>query len=96
MARKALVFLQAGEAELEQAWDHVAKIGNGVTAYEPVTGERWQYLGTVGRDHKDTGTQWEHQFRHRNHPITNRREYLHVRATFGWIPVGLNVIWKEE
>jgi len=38
----------------------------------PHTGEVWQYVGTC-RD--------RHQFRHRNHPKTNRREVVEIVAT---------------
>ena len=37
------------------------------------TGERWQYMGT-----------WdgEHQFRHRHHPATGRREYVNFKDDY--------------
>ena len=44
-------------------------------------GEFWQYMGTV----KKNGV-WVHEFRHRMHPKTKKREYFDVAARFGWEP----------
>lgn len=44
--------------------------------YNPAASECWQYMGT--RLVADT---WEHCFRHRMHPRTNRREYFTVLAS---------------
>lgn len=40
-------------------------------------GECWQYMGTV---HKPSG-EVEHQFRHRMHPKTLKREYVCIRLS---------------
>lgn len=43
--------------------------------------EGWQYMGTIRVEN-----QWIHEFRHRWHPKTNKREYFRVAARFGWEP----------
>jgi hypothetical protein len=44
--------------------------------YNDRYGESWQYMGTELR-----GDNWEHVFRHRMHPKTNRREYHRILAS---------------
>lgn len=50
----------------------------------PDTGEAWQYHGTA----PDPATRgaYVHSFRHRNHPHTKARRYVHVPALTGWAP----------
>ena len=43
------------------------------SAEELVSGEIWQYM--------DTANGW-HEFRHRCHPVTQRREYVRIESTF--------------
>jgi len=47
----------------------------------PETGEVWQYLDSCLVDGR-----WHHQFRHRCHPGTGRRVYVHVPASRDWQP----------
>lgn len=42
-----------------------------MNSYNPEYREVWQYMGTVLREHDV-----QHQFRHRMHPKTKKREYL--------------------
>lgn len=44
-----------------------------ICALDEGTGERWQYMGTYNG--------W-HEFRHRQHPLTHRREYIKIESTF--------------
>lgn len=39
-------------------------------------GERWQYMGSVNKE--DNNLLLIHQFRHRCHPVTNKREYYNI------------------
>jgi hypothetical protein len=45
-------------------------------------GSTWQYMGS---SYAGDG-RWMHHFRHRQHPATERREYLDVPATAGFQP----------
>ena len=53
------------------------------SSYDTETGEVWQYMGTVKKTDREV---WVHQFRHRHHPQTKRREYHEVEAPKGWFP----------
>lgn len=46
-------------------------------AWNPEYHEGWQYMGSV---RLLSGAEWAHQFRHRCHPVTNKREYRDVRS----------------
>lgn len=64
-------------AEWERAWLALTVHWQGDTAdYNDQYGECWQYMGTELR--ADT---WEHVFRHRMHPRTQRREYWRTPAS---------------
>lgn len=39
-------------------------------------GEAWQYMGSFRQD-----TRIIHEFRHRNHPMFGRREYIKINAS---------------
>ena len=72
-------FLDEGSPEWDRAWSEIAR-RYGDTACEcPVTGEMWQYMGTVER-----AGRYVHEFRHRNLPARNARVYDQVVASFGW------------
>ena len=74
--QKTCVFIERGTTEWDALWELFRRVAGekyGTTDLadeDPETGEVWQYMGT-----------WdgEHQFRHRNHPKTGRREYLNFR-----------------
>lgn len=70
------IHLEAGDPELERAW---LSLGDPV-ALDDATGECWQYLGTT----QGASGRWHHQFRHRHHPATNKREYIRVLALDDW------------
>lgn len=64
-------------AEWERAWLALRTFWRGDNAdYNASFGECWQYMGTELR-----GDTWEHVFRHRAHPRTNRREYWRTPAS---------------
>lgn len=55
---------------------HFLRFGTSeTTAHNKEYSEVWQYMGTV---HKPTG-EAEHQFRHRMHPKTQKREHLCIQ-----------------
>jgi hypothetical protein len=55
-------------------------------------GESWQYMGTVPFSEIRpqcgawVGPGFAHQFRHRAHPCTRRREYVSVASSLRWKP----------
>ncbi|MND15801.1 hypothetical protein D3C80_60350 [compost metagenome] len=60
--------------EWHSMWAELASkdINSGDTeCVHPETQESWQYMGTCNG---------VHSFRHRNHPGTGKREYIHVPA----------------
>lgn len=74
--QKTCVFIQPCTTEWNELWSLFQRVASDtfgssdLADEDPDTGEVWQYMGT-----------WdgEHQFRHRNHPKTRRREYLNFR-----------------
>jgi hypothetical protein len=75
--------LRRGTREWKAAWKGlVAATGDrDMLAECPQTHECWGYLCSF----RDRG-RWVHEFRHRNHPVRQRRWYVHVPATPGWKP----------
>lgn len=77
-----LIILNIGSPEWEYAWDWVAShplnetLENPSVAENPETNQTWQYVGTFMQKGKAI-----HEFRHRHHPLTNRREYLYLNAS---------------
>tara|TARA_R110000851_G_scaffold31232_1_gene84640 strand:- start:392 stop:691 length:300 start_codon:yes stop_codon:yes gene_type:complete len=70
--------------EWEPMWERMrSKLANGnlgpwFLQSNALTGDDWQYMGTVVHGESD-GAYEEHEFRHRNHPRTHKREYMRVR-----------------
>jgi hypothetical protein len=63
--------------EWDRAWLALRTFWRGDNAdYNSRFGECWQYMGTELR-----GDTWEHVFRHRAHPRTNKREYWRSPAS---------------
>ena len=60
--------------EWHRAWEVVHNTRFPVRKPGPVqSDEFWQYMGSFNRDGK-----WQHEFRHRYHPATAQREFIHV------------------
>ena len=78
-----IAFVEEDSAEWRAAWKRLARMSGDADfmAEDPQTGEVWQYMGSVRH-----GPQWQHEFRHRNHPREQKRLLLLVRATRGWGP----------
>lgn len=76
----ALCFVEPESAEWSFAWAGVAR-RYGSDFAQLNRGECWQYMGTAF-----TARGWEHQFRHRCHPSTNERVYLHLPVSAEWTP----------
>ena len=72
----AMVFIGQNNAEWGIMWQKLGEhpLNKGIRrpseAYSPSSGESWQYMGTIGGE--------MHQFRHRCHPSTKQREYVHI------------------
>lgn len=91
MASTTMCILKRDSAEWHTAWKmlafhdgkfcgHEGKPGS-TLAEDYETGERWQLMGTAL-----TEEGWVHEFRHRWHPVTKKREYAHLPASKGWTP----------
>jgi hypothetical protein len=80
---REIAWLRTRSREWNAAWNELAAVSGDEdkTAEHPRSGECWQYMGSwfVGR-------RWQHTFRHRQHPQTGDRLYLHLFATRGWKP----------
>ena len=63
-------------------WDALAAelpkrgLGDGTDLAQEHWYEVWQHMGDAT---DPDGSTW-HEFRHRNHPVTNRREYVRVEG----------------
>jgi hypothetical protein len=68
--------------EWARAWHGLEELGEAFRREDhcPQTNEVWQYMGT----HRVDGGVWVHQFRHRHHPLTRKREYRNVACTSGF------------
>lgn len=65
--------------EWDFMWDALVAHWKGDAAdYNPAYSECWQYMGSSLHPISFT---WEHTFRHRMHPRTNRREYWRIPAS---------------
>lgn len=51
--------------------------------FNPEYNEAWQYMGTW---RKDSSSPEYHQFRHRMHPVTQKREYVNVPPKYEITP----------
>jgi hypothetical protein len=82
-----LAFAEPGTSEWLVAWGGLAALSGDEdrTAYDPVSGEVWQYMGAE----RGTRGPWRHCFRHRCHPRTQERTYLRVLASSDWNPTPL-------
>lgn len=67
--RKELTFMQRHHKGWERAWEEIKKRYGDFDCECPETGERWQYMGTLGGFH---------DFRHRCLPATGERTYAKV------------------
>ena len=78
---------QSDPSEYAAAWDALAaepvNAGQRYPHSASNDGEAWQYMGTY-----ETDGIWQHEFRHREHPATQAREYRNIPASPGWQPTG--------
>lgn len=67
-----------GTREWRYAWSRLAELTADVdqAGYDEESGECWQYMGLGCFEGR-----WVHSFRHRHHPILQRRWYLNVPVT---------------
>ena len=69
--------------EWDRAWRQMGEHYHapGETVFEDTdTGECLQYMGTYLM-----AAGWTHEFRHRRHPLTGRREVVHLGASVGLV-----------
>jgi len=69
---KTLVFLPVDHPEVDQAF---RALPGGAQAYNQTCGEGWQYMGTARIETGRLVGRYQHEFRHRAHPATGKREY---------------------
>lgn len=69
--------------EWNAAWARLADVtgDRDFAAVNERSGEAWQYMGTYKR-----GGEWEHQFRHRDHPSNDQRWLLNLPVSKSWRP----------
>jgi hypothetical protein len=76
-----MVLIKPESREWNYMWDWVATHPLNEGLEEPSTAtsedsEVWQYMGSFRQNNLTI-----HEFRHRNHPVTNNREYLKVKCS---------------
>ena len=77
-----LVIVEIGSPEWEYMWNWLTAhpLNSGLeepsVASHPESGEAWQYMGSFRQ-----GDRVIHEFRHRMHPVTQKREDLKVQAS---------------
>jgi hypothetical protein len=82
---KDMHFCSRTDPEWTFAWKTIAELPINAGLRDPTvaehkeSGEHWQYMGT--HYHDDS---WFHEFRHRWHPTTGKREYHNFRASGGF------------
>ena len=80
--REQIYFVPRDTSEWHHMWCclalHYSNLGQEkpTVCYNPEYMEVWQYMGTIRRSHL-----LFHEFRHRMHPGSGRREYLRLRAS---------------
>ena len=84
------------DPEWEKMWEglDLFDVYGGRESSDEEWGEHWQYMGTIrlesisvmGSGRLGPGQPYVHQFRHRMHPGTKKREYVNIPATLGWMP----------
>lgn len=76
---RELRFVEPSSEEWRRMWE---ALGEDPASEDPKTGERWQYMGSVFvRGGSGRSGEWVHQFRHRRHPKTGKREYREIPAS---------------
>ena len=74
------IFIEPNTPEWLYMWAELAQDELNTNLEEPETahndGEEWQYMGS-----ETDGETAMHYFRHRNHPRTNRREYVSINSS---------------
>jgi len=80
-----MTIVEKGSAEWRYMWDALGThpLGGDCACHHAQYGEVWQYMGTG-----DMGAGVRHTFRHRVHPVTGKREYIHIRPSRRWAKGG--------
>jgi hypothetical protein len=79
---ESIFVVKQGSKEWDYLWSELAKLSINQGLPKPTeaededTGETWQYMGTVIQ-----GNGLVHQFRHRNHPKTKKRELVNIAVS---------------
>ena len=91
VAYASVYWLPRGCDEWHAAWNGLWRTPIGAITPTPedrdtATGEDWQYMGTSLHVGTDGLQYWQHEFRHRRHPVARQRLYARIGATTGWTP----------
>lgn len=76
-----ILFVDHSDNEWIAMWSRLEDEVGDTRDEDPNTGEVWQYMGTTSGP-----CGFVHQFRHRNHPVHQRRITANVKASKGWNP----------
>lgn len=81
-----MCFVKRATPEWDAMWETLGRMPLNRQHSRPTVcqhehGEAWQYMGSFAHDGA-----WVHEFRHRWHPTTGKREYARIPATIGWGP----------
>lgn len=84
MSLPPMMFVPRDDPEWDAMWGTLGRmpynrLQRQPTACEDEQGEAWQYMGSYAHDGA-----WVHEFRHRNHPATGKREYARIPATLSF------------
>ena len=79
--------LKQANVEWARAWDRLSRASINDTvgtdrraAYCRDSRETWQYMGTMLVNGGPDDGKWLHEFRHRHHPVSKKREVVQVPA----------------
>jgi hypothetical protein len=91
-----MILIEQKSPEWDSMWKWVAEhpinenIEHPTVALNDESGEAWQYMGSFRQKNKVI-----HEFRHRHHPKTGRREYLKVAGSVNITDEQINKIIKK-
>lgn len=79
-----MMFVPRDDPEWDAMWGTLGRMPYNRLQSQPTVcadeyGEAWQYMGSYAHDGS-----WVHEFRHRNHPATGRREVARIPATLSF------------
>lgn len=79
-----MMFVPRDDPEWDAMWGTLGRMPYNRLLMQPTVcedehGETWQYMGSYAHEGA-----WVHEFRHRRHPVTGRREVARIPATLSF------------